>query len=246
MNISVRPFAGDGAPRTAIMLPGTGSDDVFVRSVFEIPLAAVGVRTLAPAPVPGDRLALAGLAALDTAAEDGPVLVGGVSFGAHLAAEWAVANPGRCAGLVVALPAWHGPPGDAPAAKSALASARDVRRRGLRGTLDDVAATAPPWLAEELDRAWSSYGDELVASLELAASRPAPTLERLAELRVPVGIAACVDDPIHPATAADEWAAALPRAAVRRTRLDVVGVDPEALGRAAVLAWVDAGGLDGR
>ena len=33
-----------------------------------------------------------------------PVLVGGISFGAHLAAEWAVRNPSRCAGLVLALP----------------------------------------------------------------------------------------------------------------------------------------------
>lgn len=226
------------------MLPGTGSDDVFVRSVFEIPLAAVGVRTHTPAPVPGDRLASAHLAALDEAAADAPVLVGGVSFGAHLAAEWAVANPARCAGLVLALPAWNGPPGDAPAALSALASAGDVARLGLRGALDGVAGSAPAWLAGELERAWTGYGDGLVASLELAAGRAAPTLEQLATVRVPAGIAACVDDPIHPVAAARRWAAALPRSAVRSTRLDVVGVDPEALGRAAVLAWVDAGGLD--
>jgi pimeloyl-ACP methyl ester carboxylesterase len=225
------------------MLPGTGSDDVFVRSVFEIPLAAVGVRTVTPAPVPGHRLAEAHLSALDEAARDEPVLAGGVSFGAHLAAEWAVRNPERCAGLVLALPAWHGAPGDAPAARSALLSADDVRRLGLAGALDGVVASAPSWIAEELCRAWPRYGDALAGSLELAAGRAAPTLEQLAAVRVPAGIAACVDDPIHPAATADEWASALPHAAVHTTRLEIVGADPEALGRAAVLAWVRAGGL---
>lgn len=243
MNVSVCPRADGSPPGTAIMLPGTGSDDVFVRSVFEIPLAAVGVRTLAPAPAPGPELADAYLAALDDAARDRPVLAGGISFGAHLAAEWAVRNPDRCAGLVLALPAWHGPPGDAPAAKSALRSADEVRRLGVRGALDDVVATAPSWIAGELGRAWPGYGDALAESLELAAGRAAPTLEQLATVRVPAGIAACADDPIHPAATADEWASALPHAAVCGTRLDVVGVDPEALGRAAVLAWVHAGGV---
>lgn len=227
------------------MLPGTGSDDVFVRSVFEIPLAAVGVRTLAPAPVPGDTLAEAHLSALDRAAADEPVLVGGISFGAHLAAEWAVRNPARCAGLVLALPAWCGAPGDAPAAISARLSAADVRDRGVAGALADVAAGAPRWLSDELGRAWPRYGEGLAASLAVAAGRPAPTLGELAALRVPVGIAACEDDPIHPAGVAAEWARAIPGAQVRSTRLAVVGLDPEALGRAAVLAWVLAGGQAG-
>jgi pimeloyl-ACP methyl ester carboxylesterase len=243
VNVSVCPFTADGTPRTAIMLPGTGSDNEFVRSVFEIPLAAVGVRTVTPAPVPGPRLADAHLAALDLAARDEPVLAGGISFGAHLAAEWAVRNPDRCAGLVLALPAWHGPPGDSPAARSALASAGEVRRLGVARTLEAVVASAPPWIAEELCRAWPRYGDALAGSLELAACRVAPTPEQLAALRVPVGIAACVDDPIHPAAVAEEWASALPCAVVCDTRLEVVGADPEALGRAAVLAWVRAGGL---
>ncbi|WP_311202699.1 alpha/beta fold hydrolase [Actinophytocola gossypii] len=213
--------------------------------MFEIPLAAVGVRTLAPTPVPGPRLADAHLAAVDAAAAVEPVLVGGVSFGAHLAAEWALRNPGRCAGLVLALPAWNGEPEDAPAALSARASAADVRRRGVDGALTDVAASAPAWLAEELARAWPGYGDGLAGSLELAAGRAAPTPDGLAALRVPVGIAACVDDPVHPVGVAEAWARALPHAAVRTTRLAVVGRDPEALGRAAVLAWLHAGGRPG-
>ncbi|WP_158073464.1 alpha/beta fold hydrolase [Actinophytocola xanthii] len=224
------------------MLPGTGSDDVFVRSVFEIPLAAVGVRTLAPAPTPGAELARAYLASLDQAAREAPLLVGGISFGAHLAAEWAVRNPRRCAGLLLALPAWLGDPGVAPAAVSARLSAAEVRARGVDGALAGVAADAPAWVSAELGRAWPRYGRELADSLELAAARPAPTEEQLRALDVPVGIAACTDDPIHPAGTAGAWAAALPRAVVRSTRLAVVGRDPESLGRAAVLAWLHAGG----
>jgi pimeloyl-ACP methyl ester carboxylesterase len=243
VNVSVCPVTADGAPQTAIMLPGTGSDDVFVRSVFEIPLAAVGMRTVAPAPAPGAGLADAYLAALDEAARAEPVLVGGISYGAHLAAEWAVRNPARCAGLVLALPAWHGTPEDAPAAVSARLSARDVRAKGVDGALADVAAGAPGWVATELGRAWPRYGDDLAESLEVAAGRTAPTLAELATIGVPTGIAACVDDPIHPIAAARAWAAAMPCAAVQSTRLEVVGMDPEALGRAAVLAWVRAGGV---
>ncbi len=220
------------------MLPGTGSDDTFVRSVFEIPLAAVGVTLVAPAPVPGPSLAATALDAL--AAGPSPVLVGGISFGAHLAAEWAVANPARCAGLIVALPAWHGAPDGAPASASAAYSAAQVRALGVDGAL--AAADVPPWLAGELSRAWHGYGDALADSLEVAASRPAPTRAELERLDVPVGIAACVDDPVHPASVAHEWAGALPRAAVCTTRLAIVGADPEALGRAAVLAFLRAAG----
>ena len=103
MTVAVCRFAEVDAPRTAIMLPGTGSDDVFVRSVFEIPLAGAGFTLAAPAPVPGASLAVSALSALSSSS--GSVLAGGISFGAHLAAEWAVANPSRCAGLVLALPA---------------------------------------------------------------------------------------------------------------------------------------------
>lgn len=227
-------------PRIAVLLPGTGSDDVFVRSVFEVPLAAVGVRAVTPAPVPGAGLAEAGLAALDACA--GPVLVGGISFGAHLAVEWALRNPERCAGLLLALPGWHGSPGDAPGAVSARLAASSVRSLGVSGALDVATAGVPSWLAAELTRSWLGYGGGLADSLDAAAGRTAPSLDALAGLAVPAGIVACVDDPVHPVEVAAEWAAALPRAVVRSTRLAIVGVDPEALGRAAVLAWLHAGG----
>ncbi len=234
--------AETGCGDTAVLLPGTGSDEVFVRSVFEVPFAAVLVRTVTPKPVPGPMLAEAGLAALDEAAADGPIVAGGVSFGAHLAAEWALANLDRCRGLVLAVPGWHGEPGDAPGAVSARVAAELVRTHGIDGALDVATDGVPEWLAAELNRSWRGYGEGLADSLAAPAARPAPTLAELATLDVPVGIAGFVDDPVHPLAVAKQWLSALPRATLCTTRLDVVGRDAEALGRAAVLAWLRAGG----
>uniref|UniRef100_UPI003F8506C4 alpha/beta fold hydrolase n=1 Tax=Actinosynnema sp. TaxID=1872144 RepID=UPI003F8506C4 len=101
---------------TVLVVPGTASDEVFVRSVFAGPVARAGGRLVAvtSATVAGH------LAALDA----GPArfVVGGVSLGAHVAVRWAARNPERCLGLLLALPAWPGSPAGAPAALSALAS----------------------------------------------------------------------------------------------------------------------------
>ncbi|GAA3818097.1 alpha/beta fold hydrolase [Amycolatopsis tucumanensis] len=226
----------------AVLLPGTGSDEVFVRSVFAGPLGAFGMRTRTPEP-PGGAAVTAGLlASLDEAAAGGPVLAGGISLGAHLAAEWAIRNPDKCAGLMLAMPAWCGRPDDAPASLAARASADLVDSHGLEEALRLATAGVAPWLAAELTRAWRRHGDGLAASLRVAAAHPAPTLDALAELDVPVGIAACTDDPVHPAAVAHAWAEALPRAVVRETTLTALGADRESLGRAALLAWLQARG----
>ena len=57
---------------------------------------------------------------------------------------------------------------------------------------------------------------------------------------MPVGVAALVDDPVHPLEVAQEWHAALPRSALVTTTLAAFGADPGALGRAAALAWLRA------
>jgi pimeloyl-ACP methyl ester carboxylesterase len=246
-NASVTEFrtVPTGRADAAVLLPGTGSDAVFVRSAFEIPLAAVGVRTLAVAPEPGPGLGEAYLDALDRASEQSTagVLAGGVSFGAHVAAEWAVRNPDRCAGLLLALPAWNGDPGDAPAAVSARLGADAVRSGGVEAALRDLTGSVDSWLAAELGRAWRGYSDGLADSLRVAADRPAPTLAELGKLDIPVGLAGCLDDQVHPLAVAKEWADAFAHAELCTTRLDVIGADPEALGRAAVLAWLRAGGV---
>jgi pimeloyl-ACP methyl ester carboxylesterase len=225
-----------------MLLPGTGSDEVFVRAAFGGALRHVGVDPLTPSPPPGAALADGYLALMSAFADDAgaPVVVGGVSFGAHLAAEWALANRERCAGLLLALPAWHGAPGEAPGAVAARLSADLVDREGVREALAAATAGVAPWLARELRRAWQRHGRHLPAALRVAAERSAPTLRALAELDVPVGIAACHDDPVHPAEVAHAWANALPCASVHEISLAELGADRESLGRAAVLACLRA------
>ena len=225
------------------MLPGSGSDERFIRSVFAGALAGIGVELVAPVPRRGADVVAGYRAALD-AAGPGPVLVGGISLGAHVAARWAAAAPrGRVAGLLLALPAWTGEPSacsaTAPAASAARLTAAQARAGGVAAA---VAATAgaPAWLAAELGRAWAGYGAGLAPALEAAADEPAPTEVELRGLEMPVGVAALVDDPVHPLGVARRWHAALPRSALVTTRLATFGADPEALGRATVLAWLRA------
>ncbi|GAA5114162.1 alpha/beta hydrolase [Haloechinothrix salitolerans] len=230
--------------RTAILLPGTGSDEVFVTAAFERPLAEHGIRLIAPPPEPGADLVHAASRALDVAAGEAgePVLVGGVSLGAHVAASWALRNQRHCAGLLAALPAWNGAADAAPAALAARSSASLVRGHGLAGALDIATADVAPWLAAELTRAWHRAGPGLADGLDAAASHPAPELTALATLDVPAGIAACLDDDVHPADVAYAWADALPVAAVRETSLAAIGADPARLGHAAVSAYLAVAG----
>ncbi|MGB9225913.1 MAG: alpha/beta hydrolase, partial [Mycobacterium sp.] len=73
---------------TTVLLPGTGSDDEYVRRAFYRPLHQVGAVLVTPPPEPA-RLVAGYLAALDDAAAAGPIGVGGVSIGAAVAAAWA-------------------------------------------------------------------------------------------------------------------------------------------------------------
>ncbi|MGW5054467.1 alpha/beta fold hydrolase [Actinokineospora sp. NPDC004072] len=221
-------------PPTAVLLPGTGSDEVFVRAVFQAPVSALGARLLTPAPVPGPGLAEAYLTCLDAAAAAGPVIAGGISFGAHLAAAWALRNPDRCTALLLALPAWTGSPDGAPAAAAARHSAADIRARGTAAALASAIQGTPDWLAAELTRTWPRYGDALAASLEAAAAHPAPTLPALSTLPIPTGIACFTDDPIHPEPTAHAWTTALPRAALTTVPLSTMQTDLSALGHATV------------
>lgn len=222
---------------TAVLLPGTGSDEVFVRSVFSGPVTTVGLRLIAPRPRSGSDLAEQQLAALDEAAERyGPILAGGISLGAHLAAEWAAANPDRCAGLLLAMPGWYGDAGEAPGSVTARLSAEAVAEDGVEHALATATDGVPGWLADELRRAWRRAGDGLADSLRVAVHRPAPTLAMLGRITVPAGVVGCTDDPVHPFDVAARWADALPSSGLRAITFAELGEDRAALGRAALAA----------
>src|ERR1700739_3658434 len=180
---------------TTVMLPGTGSDDDYITRAFSRPLHDAGAQVLAPAPQP-NRLIDSYLTALDNAASRGPIAVGGVSIGAAVAAIWALEHPDRTVAVLAALPAWTGPPGDAPAAIAARHSARQLRHDGLAATTAQMQASSPPWLAEELTRSWRSQWPHLPDAMEEAATYVAPTRKQLERLAVPMGVAAATGDPL--------------------------------------------------
>jgi pimeloyl-ACP methyl ester carboxylesterase len=95
-------------------------------------------------------------------------------------------------------------------------------------------------VAAELAAAWPAYGDGLAASLRAAAAAPGPTPAELAALSVPAGLVAFRDDPLHPASVAREWAAAIPHAAVRELPLGAPAAHRSILGATALAALTAA------
>lgn len=220
----------------AILLPGTGSDDDYLRRAFGPALTQAGVVFTAHRPCP-DRLVAGYLDALDEAAAAGaPIVVGGVSLGAAVAAAWAIAHPGRALAVLAALPPWLGASDAAPAAAAARATAATLRRDGLDATVAELRATSPAWLADELTRSWTRQWPGLPEAMEAAADYTAPTAAQLGTLATPMGVAGSPDDPVHPVSVARQWAAAAPHAALRTVALTDFGADPSALGATALAA----------
>src|SRR5246500_4537740 len=162
--VQYRGVAVDLRGITTVLLPGTGSDDDYVYRAFSGPLREVGALLVPPPPQP-DRLIDGYVSALDDAARDGPIGVGGVSIGAAVAAAWAPAHPDRTVAVLPALPAWAGAPGTAPAALAARHSASQLRTDGLAATTTQMRASSPPWLAEELARSWRAQGAQQPAAV---------------------------------------------------------------------------------
>lgn len=230
-----RPVAVNLRGVTTVLLPGTGSDDDYVRRAFSGPLQAVGALLVTPPPRP-DRLIDGYLFALDAAAQQGPIAVGGVSIGAAVAANWALNQPERAIAVLAALPAWTGHPAAAPAALAARYSAAQLRADGLVAATAKMRASSPPWLADELARSWRAQWPQLPDAMEEAAAYVAPSSAEFARLAAPLAVAAAVDDPIHPLQVAVDWVGAAPRAALRTVTLDEFGRDTAALGAACLAA----------
>nr|WP_090274816.1 alpha/beta fold hydrolase [Mycolicibacterium komanii]CRL67771.1 hypothetical alanine rich protein [Mycolicibacterium komanii] len=223
---------------TAVLLPGTGSDDDFVYRAFSGALHEQGATLVTPPPQP-HRLVDGYRDALDDAARGGPIAVGGVSIGAAVATAWALAHPSRAVAVLAALPAWTGSPQHAPAAAAARHSAELLRRDGLAATSATMRASSPRWLGDELTRSWLGQWPSLPEAMEAAANYVAPTCEELERLAVPLGVAAASDDPVHPIEVAAEWVTAAPQAALRTVTLDEMGADPGVLGAACVAALLE-------
>ena len=222
----------------AVLLPGTGSDDDYLRRALAGPLEEAGARVVAVAPQP-NRLVQGFADAVDRAARAAPsgrILVGGVSLGALLATRWALAHPDRAVAVLAVLPPWTGDPDDAPAALSARHTAGLLRRDGLAATTAAMRASSPAWLADELARSWERQWPALPDAMEEAAACVGPTRTELQRLGTPLAVVAATDDLVHPAAVAADWAAWAPRSALAAVRLADFGPAPALLGAACVEA----------
>lgn len=222
-----------------VLLPGTGFDDDYIYRAFSGALHDAGASVVAAPPRP-DGLIAGYLAELDNAAAEAPIAVGGMSIGAAVAVAWALAHPGRAVAVLAAVPAWTGSSEGAPAALAARQSALALRRDGLVAAIAQMRASSPPWLADELTRSWVGQWPALPDAMEEAADYVAPTCPELERLAVPMGIAAAVDDPVHPVEVAVEWMTAAPHAALRTVTLDEISADAAVLGAACVAALDEA------
>jgi hypothetical protein len=233
-----------GRPRTgrvAVIAHGAASTGAFVAEAFGAALAGAGFDLVTFDEPSGDVTAVAEHLAylVDTR---GALIVGGVSLGAHAAAAVAAARP-QLAGALLVMPAWTGPPA-AVAALSAHAAV-EVAENGLDAVLDQLGD--PPgwqgWLAAELRRAWSAYGQQgVVAALRAASASAGPQRGQLTEIAVPAAVVSVPADPYHRVEVAREWAGLVPTAALVELTPADLSAGPAALGCAAVDTWLAAAG----
>lgn len=225
---------------TTLLLPGTGSDDDYLRRAIAGPLHEAGARVVNVTPEP-NRLVAGYREALDRALREHPggIAVGGVSIGAAVAARWALDHPDDTVAVLAVLPPWTGAPGQAPASLSARHTAETLRRDGLDATTAAMRSSSPAWLADELTRSWRRQWPGLPDAMDEAAAYVAPDADELRGLRAPMGVVGAPDDAIHPIGVAADWATWAPRAALRTVRLADFGPCPPLLGAACVAALAD-------
>lgn len=224
---------------TAVLLHGSGSTGDFADRALGPALRAAGWAVRALEDRTGDVAACVEQLERAAAAEAGPLLVAGISLGAHAAVRWAAGvRAERLEGLLLAMPAWTGA-ASAVAGLSALAAA-DVERDGLETVLARLGHQG--WVGEELARAWPAYGQErLVRALRATAVSPGPAPAELGSVPVPVGLVAVADDPFHPVQVAREWRRLVPRGALEVLAAEAPARDRAVLGRAGLRALGRAG-----
>jgi pimeloyl-ACP methyl ester carboxylesterase len=153
---------------------------------------------------------------------EGPLVLGGHSMGAHTAAAYALRHPDRTAGLVLIGPTYEG-----DLTKESLrywdGLAEALERDGIDGFVSYIARaqeTDPRWrdsvlrfTRERMER--HRHLDALVQALrQVPRSRPFASIGELEGLDVPTLVVASHDaaDPGHPYAVARSYAESLPRA----------------------------------
>jgi pimeloyl-ACP methyl ester carboxylesterase len=155
---------------------------------------------------------------------DAPFVLGGHSWGSHVAAAYALAHPERVAGLVEIGPVYGGPIQDAEVLRSVQAEwdqrAEGLEQGGVDGFLEVIERQGldPDWRETILrftrERMLLHRHPEAVAEAMRAVSRSTPfdSMDELEFLDCPALVVASHDvaDPGHPYAVAEAYAQRLP------------------------------------
>lgn len=218
---------------TAVLLPGSASTSDFVRRAFPQILHDIGVTDWTP--TGGDALDMAHqLGRYVSTLPNSSLLIIGLSVGAHAAALWASDNPRPHTRMLLAMPAWTGPPG--PVAATTAVAAQRIEDIGLREELAQLTEQyADDWVTAELVRAWSETNPaQLVATLRATARSAAPTVDQLRGITCPTLVLGLHDDPMHPWAVARQWAENIAGAELIGLDRSEPQTDLTAFGRACV------------
>ncbi|MCH9816943.1 MAG: hypothetical protein K0U64_10935 [Actinomycetia bacterium] len=203
-------------PPIAVLAHGAGSSSEFLDSAF--PPQRLGVADcITLDDRSGEIKQIVGKLRQEVVHTDAPVLLGGVSLGAHAAALLLTDPPQNVVGGLLILPAWTGT--NQPVADLTAIAAGAVQSLGQQGVLAELPAS--DWVTEQLRLAWADRTDAALASeLATAAQQPGPSLAQLRTISVPVGLVTLEQDPLHPASVAELWAREIPAASVCRLQRD--------------------------
>lgn len=203
-----------------------GSRLLVRRGLRAVAFDARGHGDSGPAPGPGSytysEMAADLGAVLDRVAGQAPAVIAGHSMGAHTVVAFALADPGRVAGLVAIGPAYPGLPTPDEVLANWDALAEGLERGGVEGFLEAYEAQGlnSDWrdtlIRITRERLLTHRHPEAVAEAMREVPRDVPFegLEELESLDLPALVVASHDeaDPGHPHSVAQEYAARLPSA----------------------------------
>lgn len=243
-----QPDSGTTPPRPlAVVLHGVGSTGEFAARCLAPSLRRLGYAVVAPdlrghgadaRPEPAEHSLDAHVADVRKRfAGERVAVVGGISLGAEVALRWAAELP-ELDGMLLCLPGVEGPSSATAAANRWYADR--VETIGVDAVLSAIAADpgALRWVVEEIRLSWPRQDAvSLVAALRAAAAAEPAAPDLLSRVRVPVGIAAAVDDAAHPVSVAQRLVGSLPTASISTITLGELAPTRARLGDAAVEAW---------
>jgi hypothetical protein len=220
---------------TWVLLHGAGSTPEFMARTFGPAAQSSDVRLVTPDVVGASMAEMVDV--IESIGPDRDDLIGGVSLGAHAAAQFAYST--RWGGRMYAvMPAWIGAP--ETVASLTAATAETLAHSSVEDVLIQIEASADTgdWIIAELRTAWTGLGrDRLRDALRVAAAQVAPTAADLARVTGECRVVALAADPTHPLTVARLWASSIPAAHLHVLPRHLQGRGSTALA-APLLRWM--------